>query len=98
MMTSKQLTSVTQHNNNQEKASDTEKYAQAVPKSTEDSQSLPSPLEIINGKAYWKNPLFIGTYLALSFSACGYYAAFSMPSNTLSIINADIGMRGDAAL
>lgn len=55
------------------------------------SDETPHDNTLINGKPFWQTAFFLGTYLAIALSACGYYAAFAMPSNTLSIINADIG-------
>lgn len=51
------------------------------------------PPGYVNGRPFWQNYLFIGTYLALCLGLSGYYAAFAMPSNTLAIINADIGIQ-----
>lgn len=49
------------------------------------------PAAELTDKPFWRTPLFLGTYLALSLSLMGYYAGFAMPSNTLSIIDADLG-------
>ncbi|OAL39423.1 hypothetical protein AYO20_01293 [Fonsecaea nubica] len=51
--------------------------------------------QTVSSKPFWQSPLFIGSYLAMSLGVTGYYTGFAMPSNTLSIINADIGPSAD---
>jgi len=51
----------------------------------------PNDAEEVQDKPFWLTSLFIGSYFALSFGVLGYYSGFAMPSNTLSIINGDIG-------
>jgi hypothetical protein len=41
---------------------------------------------------YYRSPKFIGSFVGVVFMAWSLYVGYVLPSSTLSIINADIGM------
>lgn len=51
-----------------------------------------APTEMIDEKPYWRTAKFVGTFWAIGFGVLACYAGFSMPANTLALINTDIGM------
>jgi hypothetical protein len=43
-------------------------------------------------EGYYRSPKFIGSFVGVVFMAWSLYVGYVLPSSTLSIINADLGM------
>lgn len=52
----------------------------------------------VTQRSPYRDPKFIGTYLAVCLGALSSYGSFVMPATSLLLINADIGMFGHATI
>lgn len=64
-----------------------------LPEHLEEMNRVHADIDVIETttQSPYKEPNFIGTYIAIAFATCGAFAGFVMPITSIALINAEIG-------